>query len=85
MARVRELIPGDLVYLHSPPGRSAVFIAETAHPLYPGLRLVVWKLGDGTWSHDALHLNQEVGEVRTTSDAERQRWLRQSLLHRSQW
>lgn len=58
---VNELRPGDLV-TQSGVG-SAIFIASGTHPKYPGLRLVIWKLDDGTWSLDALRWNQEVGEL----------------------
>ncbi len=82
MASIRELTPGDLVLLA---GHAATFIAETAHPLYPGLRLVVWRLGTMEWSHDALALDQEVGAVVAASGNDRQQRLREALLHPSQW
>ena len=53
-------IPGDFVQSGS---NWAVYIARTQHPLYPKLQLVIWRLADGSWSHDALDPRQEVGEV----------------------
>lgn len=60
MARVSDLMPGNKVTLLN---RSAVFIARTEHPLWPHLQLVVWKMDDGTWSHDALNIDQHVGNI----------------------
>lgn len=57
---VMDLLPGQRVRLG---GMSAVFIARNIHPLWPALQLVVWKLDDGTWSHDALSGEQDVGEA----------------------
>ena len=59
MATVASLIPGDLVRNGD---MEAVFIARVPHPLYPGLQLVTWRLGDG-WSFDALDARQEVGRA----------------------
>jgi hypothetical protein len=42
---------------------SGTFIASCDHPLFDGFTLVIWKMEDGTWSHDALLATQEVGEV----------------------
>lgn len=65
MTTVAELIPGDLV---TGGGASAVFVAATAHPIWPHLRLVIWRLYDPAhpdlqWSHDALWPLQVVGSV----------------------
>lgn len=59
--RVDELMPGDIVTAGL--GEQACFIAQTKHPLWPQLQLVVWRLQDGSWSHDALDSRQVVGEV----------------------
>ena len=64
MTRVMDLVPGDLVLLA---GRSAVFVAKTNHPLYSTLDLVIWRVDDGSWSHDALLPHQYIGEA-TASD-----------------
>lgn len=77
MARVSDLTPGDEVMLL---GRSAVFVAQTEHPIWPGLRLVVWKLDDGSWSHDALDARQEVGDTRPSTADDRMTKLRYALL-----
>jgi hypothetical protein len=83
MATVMELLPGDEVSVVAPEGaKTAVFVAETAHPLWPSLRLVVWRLDSGEWSHDALSALQEVGTVRPSSSAERVERLRAALLGR---
>ena len=85
MSTVEELRPGDLV---TNGGMSAVFIARTYHPLFAGFQLVIWRvLGQPEpWSHDALYLNQDVGEIVQPDDAEeRTRRLRGALLDRSYW
>lgn len=78
MATVAELLPGDLV---SQGGMSAVFITHCQHPIWPDLRLVIWRLDDGGWSHDALRHDQEVGVVQPGSQAELAARLREALLH----
>jgi hypothetical protein len=65
MATVSSLLPGDHVDLM---GTGAIYVAQTDHPLYPGLRLVVWKLDSGEWSHDALSAAQYVGEIDVHAD-----------------
>jgi hypothetical protein len=60
-------------------GRSAVYVAQAEHPLYAGLRLVVWKLDDGSWSHDALRPDQDVGEAAVTVPYQRVLRLRRAL------
>lgn len=83
---VLELQPGDLVTLPSPNGYvSSTFVAQTAHPIWPHLRLVIWrtdpKLGlPGDWSHDALDPHQVVGTVTPATSAERAERLRAALL-----
>jgi hypothetical protein len=85
MAQVNDLIPGDVVTLPGADGPvSAIFVADTDHPLYRGLRLVVWRmLDDGqpaSWSHDALGLAQHVGEVTPVLlPSERMQRLREAL------
>lgn len=76
MAAVMDLLPGDEVTLA---GQKAVFVAETGHPLYFGLRLVVWRLDSGEWSHDALSPRQDVGAVTPSSADERTARLRAAL------
>lgn len=68
MTRVADLQPGDLV---TQGGESAVFIVSTQHHAYRALRLVIWRLDDGTISADALAYIQEVGEVTTATPRER--------------
>jgi hypothetical protein len=81
MARIMDLLPGDKVTLPAPEGlRSAVFVAQTQHPLWQRLRLVVWRLDSGEWSHDALDAAQVVGEVHPSTRAERIDRLRAALL-----
>lgn len=81
MAAVMELRPGDEVTLPAPEGPcTGVFVAEAAHPLYFGLRLVVWRLDSGEWSHDALSPRQDVGAVTPSSADERAARLRAVLL-----
>lgn len=77
MTRVLQLTPGDEVGAF---GRSGTFIARCPHPLFPGLQLVVWKMDDGSWSHDALRVEQDVGEAAPTTEASRELRLRRALL-----
>jgi hypothetical protein len=83
--RVRDLVPGDVVWREEMPGVEATFVARTDHPIWPRLQLVVWKINDGSWSHDALSIDQEVGSVTLTAPEERLASLRRALLHPSQW
>lgn len=57
---VAELAPGDRVTLG---GMSATYVQQAPHPLWPHLRLVLWHMDDGSWSHDALAAAQEVGDL----------------------
>lgn len=65
--RVIELTPGDKIVGVGPEGkRTATFLAQTKHPMYPGLQLVIWWLHEeGTWSFDALSPVQYVGKLET--------------------
>lgn len=74
---VRDLQPGDVV-VHG--GESATFVAQTEHPIWPHLRLVIWRLRDGSWSHDALASGQEIGVALPATAAERRTSLRAALL-----
>jgi hypothetical protein len=77
--RVSELLPGDLVTLPEADA-SATFIQQVQHPLWPHLRLVIWKLDDGTWSLDALDARQDVGLRADLSHADRKQALQRALL-----
>lgn len=77
MTRVDRLIPGDLV---TNGGMSATYVQQTVHPIWPRLRLVIWRTDNGQWSLDALAAAQDVGEVPTALDSERQERLRKALL-----
>jgi hypothetical protein len=68
MARVLDLLPGEIVHQGE---EYATFIAAMKHPVYQGLRLVIWKLQDGTWSLDALSIYQVVGTVEPSSIVDR--------------
>lgn len=78
MSAVGDLLPGDLVTL-SVTDLSAVFIARTEHPLWPHLQLVIWKMSDGSWSHDALFAQQEIGTIAPSTSDERKARLRRAL------
>jgi hypothetical protein len=80
--KVRDLVPGDKVTNGSV---TATFVQQAEHPIWTHLRLVIWRMPDGSWSHDALDPMQVVGEVTAMPLAARQRALREALLHRSQW
>jgi hypothetical protein len=75
--RVSDLLPGDRV---TQGADSAVFVAQTEHPLWPDLRLVVWRLANGMWSHDALSPAQDVGEMTPSTADERKGRLQSALL-----
>ncbi len=92
MTTVAELVPGDIVTAAMPGLHQATFVAKPVHPLFPGMRLVVWWVHDdgpgereGWWSHDALDPRQYVGEVVPATPEDRIKALRRALLHRSQW
>lgn len=79
MTTVRELIPGDVV--SGPLGvLQATYVGRTDHPIYPGLQLVIWRMSDGGWSHDALLADQEVGATEPTDAEGREAALRRALL-----
>lgn len=78
MATVRELRFGDVVVLEGMPV-NGMHITNTDHPVYPGLRLVVWKLSNDAWSFDALHPDQWVGDVEPSTPKERMDRARQAL------
>lgn len=77
MSTVADLIAGDVVRLGDD---SATFVARTRHPLWPNLELVVWRMADGSWSHDALHIGQHVGEAQPSDTFARIAELRRVLL-----
>lgn len=87
MTTVAELLPGQIV--DGPAGNpveAATFVAQTEHPIWPQLRLVVWKLHrDDSWSHDALDPQQDVGQARPSTAIGRLYNLRRALLHPSSW
>ncbi len=59
-------MPGDVAEgLFVLEGRKglALFIARADHPVYRGLQLVIWRMGTGRWSHDALDPRQDVGTI----------------------
>lgn len=81
-ATVMELHPGDLV---NQGHVQSTFVAQTVHPLWPHLRLVVWRVPEslglpGNWSHDALDPRQVVGTVVPATPYERTERLRAALL-----
>lgn len=63
--RVMDLIPGDRV---TGLQFDACFIAATQHPLWPHLRLVTWRLADGSFSLDALNNAQVIGPLSSPTD-----------------
>lgn len=77
MTAVYALVPGDIVE-HD--GRAATFITSTQHPLWPHLQMVIWRLADGSWSHDALSHAQDVGQVKPADLFSRKAALQRALL-----
>jgi hypothetical protein len=77
MTTVDQLLPGDLV---TKDFESAIYVAQTRHPLWLNLQLVIWRMEDGNWSHDALFAAQDVGEAAASTAEERTQRLRQALL-----
>lgn len=58
--KVIDLMPG--IKILDPVRGSHTYVAQCPHPLYKRLQLVIWRLADGTWSHDALSPVQDVGD-----------------------
>ncbi len=82
--KLMALLPGDKVEL---PGTSrwAIYVGRVIpHPIYPTLALVIWRLDDGTWSHDALDPQQDVGNVTTRSNDKRQANLRWAFFNQKE-
>lgn len=77
MSHVWNLTPGDVVNGHT-------FVQRAPHPLYRTLQLVIWRMADGSWSHDALDQLQYVGDAEPASGDERRERLRAALLHPEQ-
>lgn len=44
-------------------GMSATLMCQQPHPHFSGFQLAVWVLEDGTVTFDALHPQQDVGQV----------------------
>jgi hypothetical protein len=63
MSTVRELYPGALVESPIDPGRRAWVIVIAPHPLWQGLAMVGWRMADDSVTFDALHWDQDVGQV----------------------
>ena len=58
--KVMSLVPGMQIELA---GRVGTYVQQARHPIWPHLRLVIWRLADGSWSHDALAGEQDIGAV----------------------
>lgn len=84
--RIDDLVPGMM--LKDVEGNRHTFVGRLPdHPLYPGLRLVVWRRSTGEWFHDALSGDMAVMVVGTIEphDPEILRSnLERALLHPSQ-
>jgi hypothetical protein len=77
MNRVDELIPGDRIQVLA---GSSTYVGRLPHPIWKDLQLVIWRMDDGTWSHDALDIRQEVGRILPTTPEQRMQCLKQALL-----
>jgi hypothetical protein len=80
--KVYGLVPGMVVEDPVEPERWGVFVTSCPHPLYATLRLVIWRMADGSYSLDALDSRQDVGEPRPSSPEDRVANLRWGL---GQW
>lgn len=78
MTAVIHLVPGNVV--RDPQGAEHTYVAQTPHPLYRSLQLVIWPLADGTWSFDALSPMRDVGQVLPFTPATLTERLRAALL-----
>lgn len=79
MSTIPELQPGDEV---TNALSSATLIAVVAHhPVYPRLAMVVWWLPRpaSRYSFDAMHPQQDVGNLMPSTDEDRDRRLREAL------
>lgn len=76
--RVIELIPGMRV-IDPGKGVSHTYVAQCPHPLYTRLQLVIWRMYDGEWSHDALSPGQDVGLVEPFAGDDLERNLREAF------
>ena len=79
MATVRELKGGDLVI--RPGSKPAVFIAAYPHPQFHHLLLVIWRRHNGRYRLDALHPDDEVGDVQPIEPAARDERLTEALIN----
>lgn len=57
--KVYELHPGMQFRDHFQQ-RTNTFITMSPHPVYNGFQLVIWRLGSGEFSFDALRATQEL-------------------------
>jgi hypothetical protein len=79
VSTVRELKGGDLV---TRPGRKpAVFVTACPHPQFHRLVLVIWRLHNGRAHFDALHPDDEVGDVQPIEPAARDKRLTDALIN----
>lgn len=78
--RVIDLIPGTVMEDPRDPAVTVTYIAQTVHPLYRGLQLVIWRMPDGSISLDALNPAQVlVGRVRAQTAADITASLRKAI------
>lgn len=83
--RVQDLRVGDRFEVGGIPilGQDNVthltFIAQTEHPTYHGLQLVIWRFSNGKHSFDALSPLQDVGEPIPSDGTQRLKWLMDDL------
>lgn len=76
--RIMDLQPGDVFRMPDlglgDGQKEGIFVGRLDHPLYGNLQLVLWRMADGTWHHDALSAFQELdhmGEVLEVTPKER--------------
>lgn len=84
--KIDDLVPGMVITDVN--GEKHTFVALVpSHPLYPQLRMVIWRQDNGEWFHDALSGMMDVsimGDIELADPSILQANLKRSLLDPSQ-
>lgn len=85
--KIDDLAPGTVLVDHVEGHRHTFVALVPSHPLYPQLRMVIWRRDNGEWYHDALSGMMDVsivGDIESTDPDILQANLKRSLLDPSQ-